>query len=38
VLAIVLMVPLAVLVANLVAFTSARRLRHADPATVLHTE
>jgi ABC-type antimicrobial peptide transport system permease subunit len=37
-LAILLIVPLAVLVANIVAFASSRRLRHVDPATVLHAE
>jgi hypothetical protein len=33
-----LVVPLAVLVAIIVAFASSRRVRHADPAAVLHTE
>jgi len=38
VLAIVLIVPLAVLVANLFAFASSRRVRRVEPAAVLHTE
>jgi ABC-type antimicrobial peptide transport system permease subunit len=38
VLAIVLVVPLSVVIGILIAFASSRRVRHADPATVLHTE
>jgi ABC-type antimicrobial peptide transport system permease subunit len=38
VLALVLIAPLAVLVANVVALASSRRARRVEPATVLHAE